>query len=127
MKLILVLIAAAAALLLGARWLSFSHDGKHLLCVVTIEGAVPPYYSVAILTFDDPVFSQSVRPALSCIAQPAYELGFRGAETLIHRLQEPGSPPSRVYLDTELRVRESTAARRLTRSAECLPTPAAAG
>ena len=35
----------------GARWLAFSHDGKRLLCVVTLA-ATTKYYSVAILTFD---------------------------------------------------------------------------
>ena len=64
---------------------------------------------VSILTFDDPVFSQSVRPELTCIAQPAYELGFRGAETLIHRLKEPDGERVRLHLDTELRERQSTA------------------
>ena len=34
-----------------ARWLSFSHDGQRLLCVVALEG-VNKYYSMGILTFD---------------------------------------------------------------------------
>lgn len=34
-----------------ARWLSFSHDGKRLLCVVMLEG-VGKYYSMGIVTFD---------------------------------------------------------------------------
>lgn len=37
--------------ILGGRWLSFSHDARRLLCVVTLEG-LTKYYSVAILTFD---------------------------------------------------------------------------
>lgn len=64
---------------------------------------------VGILTFDDPVFSQSVRPELTCVAQPAYELGFRGAEMLIERLKQPDSPRIVAQLDTELRIRKSTA------------------
>ncbi len=39
------------AIFFGARWLSFSHDGKRLLCVVVLEGK-EKYYSVAIITFD---------------------------------------------------------------------------
>ncbi len=35
----------------GSRWLSFSHDGKRLLCVVVLEGATR-YYSIGIVTFD---------------------------------------------------------------------------
>lgn len=64
---------------------------------------------VSLVTFDDPVFSQSVRPELSCVAQPAYELGFQGAETLIRRLKSPETPRVRLHLDTELRLRQSTA------------------
>ena len=63
---------------------------------------------VGIASFDDPVFSQSLRPELTCVAQPAYELGFRGAEMLIHRLKEPDSARVIAQLDTELRIRYST-------------------
>ena len=37
--------------ILSGRWLSFSHDGRRLLCVTPIEG-LDKYYSMAILTFD---------------------------------------------------------------------------
>ncbi len=37
--------------IMAGRWLSFSHDGRRLLCVVQIEG-VDAHYSMAILTFD---------------------------------------------------------------------------
>lgn len=63
---------------------------------------------VGIVSFDDPVFSQSLRPELTCVAQPAYELGFRGAEMLIQRLKEPDRERIIAQLDTELRVRHST-------------------
>lgn len=64
---------------------------------------------VAIAGFDDPVFSQSLRPELTCVAQPAYDLGFRAADMLIRRLQQPDMPHrGLVLLDTELRVRHST-------------------
>jgi LacI family transcriptional regulator len=63
---------------------------------------------VAIATFDDPVYSQAVRPELTCIAQPAYELGYSGAEMLIRRLQAPETPRTVSLLETELKVRQST-------------------
>jgi LacI family transcriptional regulator len=63
---------------------------------------------VGIASFDDPVFSQSLRPELTCVAQPAYELGFRGAEMLIHRLMQPDSARVIEQLHTELRIRQST-------------------
>jgi LacI family transcriptional regulator len=65
---------------------------------------------LAIATFDDPVFSQAVRPGLTCVAQPAYEMGYQGVELLLGRLNDPTRPPAHVRLDTELRVRQSTAA-----------------
>ncbi len=37
--------------ILRTGWLSFSHDGKRLLCVVFIEG-IGKYHSVGIITFD---------------------------------------------------------------------------
>ncbi len=64
---------------------------------------------VGIASFDDPIFSQSLRPELTCVAQPAYELGFRGAEMLIQRLRDPAAPRVIEQLHTELRVRHSTA------------------
>jgi LacI family transcriptional regulator len=64
---------------------------------------------VSIVTFDDPVFAQSVRPELTCVAQPAYDIGFRGARMLIERLMDPARTCTHVLLDTELRTRQSTA------------------
>lgn len=63
---------------------------------------------VGIVSFDDPVFSQALKPELTCVAQPAYDLGFKGAETLIRRLKEPDAPRVVQQLETELRVRHST-------------------
>lgn len=37
--------------IMGVRWCSFSHDGKRMLCNVSING-VDKYYSMAVLTFD---------------------------------------------------------------------------
>lgn len=64
---------------------------------------------IAIVSFDDPVFSQSLKPELTCVAQPAYELGFHGTEMLIRRLRNPQSDRAIELLGTELRVRHSTA------------------
>lgn len=63
---------------------------------------------IAIATFDDPPFSDAIRPQLTAVAQPSYQLGFQGAELLIRRIQEPGRKRSRLLLDTELKVRESS-------------------
>ncbi len=63
---------------------------------------------VAVATFDDPVFSESLRPRLSSVAQPAYELGYKGAELLMRRIADPGARRTRIVLKTELRIRESS-------------------
>ncbi|HUA84593.1 MAG TPA: LacI family DNA-binding transcriptional regulator [Bryobacteraceae bacterium] len=65
---------------------------------------------VALAIFDDPVFSEAVDPPLTAIAQPAYELGRKGVELLLRRMQEPQCPPTKLVLETTLRIRESTAA-----------------
>lgn len=63
---------------------------------------------VAIATFDDPPFSDAIRPHLTAVAQPSYQLGFQGAELLIRRIQEPMRKRTRLLLQTELKIRDST-------------------
>ncbi len=63
---------------------------------------------VAVAIFDDPAFSEALRPQLTSVAQPAYELGYRGAELLLRRINEPDRRRTNVVLKTELRVRESS-------------------
>lgn len=63
---------------------------------------------VAAATFDDPSFAPLVRPPLTSVSQPSYELGFQGAELLIRRLQDPERRRHHVVLDTSLIVRESS-------------------
>ena len=65
---------------------------------------------VAIATYDDPVFSKALRPQLTCVAQPAYDIGYRGAELLIERLGHPEAPVRSLQLETELRIRQSSGA-----------------
>ena len=62
----------------------------------------------AIATFDDPPFAEALRPRLTAMAQPAYDLGAKGAELLLDRIQNPQRPPEHIVLNTELRVRESS-------------------
>lgn len=64
---------------------------------------------LAIASFDDPPFSEAIRPQLTAVAQPSYQLGFQGAELLIRRIQEPQGDRHRLLLRTELKIRESSA------------------
>lgn len=63
---------------------------------------------VAVVTFDDPVFSEALRPTLTAVAQPSYELGLRGAELLLSRIGDPQMARTHLVLNGELRVRESS-------------------
>jgi LacI family transcriptional regulator len=64
---------------------------------------------VAVATFDDLPFARAFRPRLTCVAQPAYDLGFKGATLLIDRIEgKLPQNPIQIELATELRIREST-------------------
>jgi LacI family transcriptional regulator len=64
---------------------------------------------IAIATFDDLPVLGSIRPRLTAVAQPSYDIGFRGAELLIGRiLGTSPDGPQRLVLPTRLIVREST-------------------
>jgi LacI family transcriptional regulator len=76
---------------------------------------------VALVGFDDFPFpwSDAFRPRLTTVAQPTYELGRRAAEMLVNRLALGESAPAqaeRMVLEGKLMVRESSGARRETRS-----------
>lgn len=63
---------------------------------------------VALATFDDMAFSDAIRPQLTSVAQPAYDLGFKAAELLIRRIADPDMVRTQLVLKTELQVRESS-------------------
>ena len=69
---------------------------------------------VSLAVFDDIPFGDVIQPRLTVVAQPAYEMGRRGAELLIARIEgrEKFAEPVRIELNPELIVRGSTAARR---------------
>jgi LacI family transcriptional regulator, galactose operon repressor len=50
-----------------------------------------------------------VRPQISVVDQPVYELGKRAAERLIARIEGDISPPQHVWLQTTLMLRGSCA------------------
>ncbi len=62
---------------------------------------------VAMATFDDPFFAEALRPALTAVAQPSFEIGARGMELLLARIGDPTSDCERIVLPTTLNVRES--------------------
>lgn len=65
---------------------------------------------VALATFDDLPLTEVFRPHLTAVAQPAYSIGYSGAELLIQRIEarESDNSPIAIRLPTELKIREST-------------------
>lgn len=64
---------------------------------------------LSLLGFDDLEWTTIVRPTLSVIAQPAYDIGASAARRLFARLEGDESPPQMVFLHAALIERESTA------------------
>lgn len=63
---------------------------------------------LGIVGFDDQLWARLMRPALSTVAQPTYELGCAAAQMLVERAAAPDSPPQTITLPTELVVRGSS-------------------
>ena len=66
---------------------------------------------VAIASFDDFVWASVMRPHLTVVDQPTYEIGQQSANLLFERLQDRERPPKEIRLQTHLIVRESCGAR----------------
>jgi LacI family transcriptional regulator len=66
---------------------------------------------LAVAIFDDVPFLVALRPPLTAVSQPAYEMGRRAVELLLQRIEgkETSTGPISVRLPTELEIRESTA------------------
>ena len=64
-----------------------------------------------LLGFDDLDWTTIVRPRVTVVAQPAYDIGATAARRLLARLDGDMSPAQTLLLDTKLIVRDSTAAK----------------
>ncbi len=62
---------------------------------------------ISLIGFDDMDWAASLRPALTCVAQPAYQMGESAARLLLERILKPGSAHKTIVLNTHLVVRES--------------------
>lgn len=67
---------------------------------------------VGVVGFDDMPWARLLRPALTTVAQPTYEMGERAAALLEGRIGGDDSPPERVVLEPRLEVRESALGRK---------------
>lgn len=72
------------------------------------EGGVRIPDEVAVIGFDDVPWATFIRPPLSTITQPTYELGRSAATLLLDRIAAPERPTSLLTLPTELHIRDSS-------------------
>jgi LacI family transcriptional regulator len=65
---------------------------------------------IAIATFDDLPLAEILRTPLTAVAQPAHQIGYKGAELLVRKIEaaDKQSEPVALRLPTELKIREST-------------------
>jgi DNA-binding LacI/PurR family transcriptional regulator len=71
------------------------------------ERAIDIPGDISIISFDDMPWAASLRPALSVVAQPVYEIGKSAAQLMLARIREPQAPTRHVTLDTRLLLRSS--------------------
>ena len=64
---------------------------------------------IAIVSFDDMSWSTLLRPPLTAIAQPAYDVGVESARLLLSRIEGYSGSPRLVTLSPTLVVRGSSA------------------
>ena len=64
---------------------------------------------LSVVTTEDSPWVEYVRPQLTAIHLPIYEVGIRAAEVLMERIENPSMPPQQIVLPATLVVRESSA------------------
>lgn len=65
---------------------------------------------VSLVGFDDQELASFTNPALTTVAQPAYQMGARAAGLLFERLRGETVPTQQIVMKATLRVRDSAAA-----------------
>ena len=65
---------------------------------------------VSLVGFDDLELASFTNPALTTVAQPAYQMGARAAALLFERLRGETLPPQHIVMKAALKPRDSTAA-----------------
>jgi LacI family transcriptional regulator len=65
---------------------------------------------VSIVGFDNLEFTEFTAPALTTVHQPGYQLGATAARQLLERIDGSTAKPRKIFLQTELKTRNSVAA-----------------
>jgi DNA-binding LacI/PurR family transcriptional regulator len=63
---------------------------------------------IGLAAFDEMDWMFLVKPALTVVMQPTYEMGRLAAELLLERIADPDRPPQQVVLQPTIKVRESS-------------------
>ncbi|HVX47041.1 MAG TPA: LacI family DNA-binding transcriptional regulator [Mycobacteriales bacterium] len=63
---------------------------------------------VAVIGFDDMSWATALRPPLTAVTQPTYQIGQQTAELLLRRINGEKSPPQHIVLSAELVIRGSS-------------------
>jgi LacI family transcriptional regulator, fructose operon transcriptional repressor len=71
------------------------------------EKRVPVPGQLAFASFDETPWSTLVKPPITVIEQPTYEIGRTAIELLLKRIQDPSCSCKEVILKSRLRVRRS--------------------
>jgi LacI family transcriptional regulator len=77
-----------------------------LACLADNGIAIPD--PMGIVGFDDIPWARLIRPSLSVVAQPTYEVGKAAGDLLIQRIANPNRSPSAVILSTRLMIGDSS-------------------
>jgi len=62
---------------------------------------------IAVIGYDDMPWAASLRPPLTVVAQPDYEIGVQAARLMLDRIREPDSSIKHITLDARLVLRAS--------------------
>lgn len=81
-----------------------------VLAALEEEGIRVPE-EVAVVGYDDTLLASVVRPGLTTVAQPKYEMGAIACELLIDRIRAKDRPTQQVILKPQLIIRESSVIR----------------
>ena len=63
---------------------------------------------IRLAGFDDVRLAGSLKPGLTTIHQPCFEIATTAFRTLLERMKNPKLPPRQILLDAPLVIREST-------------------
>lgn len=63
---------------------------------------------IMVIGFDNISISQMVRPSITTVNQPKFQLGYTACEILVELINNPSTQPKSTLLATELIIREST-------------------